>query len=90
MSAGLIEAIDKRNQKEVKKILNAKTSNKSKDWFNDGSLVGPPLVLALNNLDSRMVEFLVDELGADVNRGISIYGKKSTLLIYAIKSLNGY
>ena len=90
MSAGLIEAIYKRNQVEVKKILNRETSNESKDWFNDGSLVGPPLMLAINNLDSRMVEFLVDVLGADVNPGISIFGKKSTLVIYAIKCINGY
>ena len=47
------------------------------------------LVLAIDNLDTNMVRLLVEELGADVNQEISIAGKKSTLLIYAVKCLAG-
>jgi hypothetical protein len=55
----------------------------------DGSLIGPPLLFAIDNLDTNMVKLLVDELGADSNQDISINGKKSTLLIYAVICLAG-
>ena len=89
MAADLSEAIYKRNVIEVKKLLDGCDPNEPIDWMNDGSLVGPPLVLAIDNLDTNMVRLLVEELGADVDQDISIAGKKSTLLIYAVKCLAG-
>ena len=56
--------------------------------FKSKSVLGPPLLLAIDVLDTRMVELLV-ELGADVNQEIVVSGKKSTLMIYGINSLVG-
>ena len=89
MAADLSEAIYERKSSEVKKLLEGRDPNEPIDWMNDGSLVGPPLVLAIDNLDTNMVRLLVEELGADVDQDISIAGKKSTLLIYAVKCLAG-
>ena len=89
MAPSLLKAIDNGNEKAVRKILRGRDCNVTKDWLDDGSLVGPPLLLAVDNLDVPIVELLVDEFGADVNHEISISGHESTLLIYAIKCLLG-
>ena len=89
LTSNLIDAISKRKYNDVKLFLNDKRLTCQKMYcFKSKSVLGPPLLLAIDVLDTRMVELLV-ELGADVNQEIVVSGKKSTLMIYAINSLVG-
>ena len=89
MATELNLAINSHKYDQVKKLLEGQDSNTPQDWFKNGSLVGPPLALAIENLDTRMLRLLVDDQGADVNLNISISGKQSTLLICAFKRFAG-
>ena len=89
MAKDLKLAIYRRKYDLVKKLLKGQDTNASKDWFKNGCLVGPPWALAIDNLDTKMLRLLADDFEADVNQGISISGKQSSLLIYAVKCLAG-
>ena len=89
MATDLNLAINSHKYDLVKKLLEGQDNNASQDWFKNGSLVGPPLALPIENLDTRMMRLLAEDLGANVNQSISISGKQSTLLIYAVKRLAG-
>ena len=88
----LFEAILQRNFALVSNIIksNSVNVNKIHERLLKNTVDGPLLLLAIQNLDQTMIDFLVGEFGADVNREIKILGKPSTLLIYAMRCLAGY
>ncbi len=84
----LIEAITRKKHEVVKKLIKGQV-NQPLDGLLNKTASGPPLFLAIHNLDTVLVEILICQLRANVNQEIFIHGKKSTLLIYAIRCLAG-
>ena len=84
----LIEAITKRQHDVVFKLVAGRVNQPMDDLLNK-TASGPPLLLAIHDLNTTLVKILITEFGADVNQEIFILGKKSTLFIYIIRCLTG-
>ena len=78
-----------RRQHEVVKKLVKGQVNQPLDGLLNKTASGPPLLLAIHNMDTVLVEILICQLGANVNQEIFIEGKKSTPLIYSMRCLAG-
>jgi len=81
----LVKAVT-REQHEVDKKL---TNTQPLKYRPHHPAAESPLVLAILNLDTVMVDTLISQRGADANQEILILGRKSTPLIFAIRCLAG-
>ncbi len=88
----LFEATSQRNFALLTNIIQSKCVNVNKVYERllDNTVDGPLLLLAIRNLDQKLMDFLVGTFGANVNQEIKINGKPSTPLIFAMRCLAGY
>ena len=81
----MVKALTRKDHEVDKQLTNKQPLNYSPH----NPAAESPLVLAIRNLDTVMVDALISQRGANVNQEILILGRKSTPLIFAIRCLAG-